>query len=314
MTEKKAPVGNAPATTSQVPATIKAKLDEYVNKTLEHLQEMAITGNLDLPKDYSMENAIKGASLKLQMIEDKSHRSAIEVCTPTSIVNAMISMVVDGLSVWKQQGYFIIYGNKLNWQPDYRGHILLAKRYADVKEINAQVIYTADEFTYEVDTATGRQRLLSHKTSLDNQDIQKIRGAYAVVVFNDGTTQLTVMSLPQIKKAWLQGFGGGNTGAHQNFPDEMCKKTVINRATKILIGSSDDSEVVDETDQPVKQRDTKAKEQGGKKTIDVVDTEFTEVNDNPPPPDTASPETKDSPVTVTADKQTGEVIAEEPAY
>lgn len=266
---------------STVPATVKARLDEYVNKTLEHLQSLNEQGNLDLPKDYSMENAIKGASLKLQMLEDKNKRPAIEVCTPTSIVNAMMAMVIDGLSVWKQQGYFIVYGDKLNWQPDYRGHILLAKRHADVKEVNAQVIYSEDKFTYNVDVTTGRQKLIAHETALENQDINKIKGAYAVVVFNDGTTQLTVMTMPQIKKAWLQGFGGGNTGAHQNFTDEMCKKTVINRATKVLIGSSDDSEVGEE-DKAVTTRDNTVKEKGGKKELNVEDTTFTEIKDPEP--------------------------------
>jgi len=280
MTDKKT-AGSVPAQKSTVPATIKARLDEYVNKTLEHLQSLAETGNLDLPKDYSMENAIKGASLKLQMVEDKNHVPALEVCTPTSIVNAMIAMVVDGLSVWKKQGYFIVYGNKLNWQPDYRGHILLAKRHADVKEVNAQVIYNDDKFVYHVDSETGRQKLVSHETAFENQDITKIRGAYAVVVFNDKTTSLTVMSLPQIKKAWLQGFGGGNTGAHQNFTDEMCKKTVINRATKVLIGASDDSEVVDE-DKNTNSRNEAIKEKSGKKELNIQDTTFEEVKDNVP--------------------------------
>lgn len=281
---------------STVPATVKARLDEYVNKTLEHLQSLNEQGNLDLPKDYSMENAIKGASLKLQMLEDKNKKPAIDVCTPTSIVNAMMAMVIDGLSVWKQQGYFIVYGDKLNWQPDYRGHILLAKRHADVKEVNAQVIYSEDKFTYNVDVTTGRQKLIAHETALENQDINKIKGAYAVVVFNDGTTQLTVMTMPQIKKAWLQGFGGGNTGAHQNFTDEMCKKTVINRATKVLIGSSDDSEVGEE-DKAVTTRDNSVKEKGGKKELNVEDTTYTEIKDPEPSKKVKTDESAPEPIT-----------------
>ena len=49
------------------------------------------------------------------------------------------------------------------------------------------------------------------------------------------------MSIVQIKKAWMQGKGGGNTGAHQNFTDEMCRKTVIGRVCKGIINNSDDS-------------------------------------------------------------------------
>jgi recombination protein RecT len=311
MTDKTKSAGETvPATQGTQVPKIKEKLDEYVNKTMEHLQSLRDTGNLDLPSDYSMENALKGASLKLQMTVDKNKKPALEVCTPTSVVNAMMAMVVDGLSVWKQQGYFIVYGDKLTWQPDYRGHILLAKRHADVKEVNAQVIYTKDEFVFEVDAATGRQRIIKHETSLDNQDITQIRGTYAVVVFNDGSNQLTVMSLPQIKNAWLQGFGGGNTDAHQKFTDEMCKKTVINRATKVLIGSSDDSEVVEE-DKNVATRNTVTKEKGGKKELNVQDTTYTEVKDIPA--EQAKPQGQSKPVEQ-VNEQTGEVTTDGPGY
>ncbi len=272
MTKETTNSGNVPATKTSV----KEKIDKYVNQTLEHLQELSAQGNLDLPSDYSMENALKGASLKLQMVTDKDGKLALEVCSAVSIVNSLLAMVIDGLSVWKQQGYFIVYGDKLNWQPDYRGHILLAKRHADVKEVNAQVVYEGDEFFYQIDTKTGRQQLINHESKFENQDITKIRGAYAVVVFNDGSSSVTIMSMPQIKKAWLQGFGGGNTKAHQNFTDEMCKKTVINRATKTLIGSSDDADVIDE-DKQVSLRNAKAEKGSAKKEIDIHDTSYEEV-------------------------------------
>lgn len=314
MTDTKKGAGaTTPAQTSQVPATIKARLDEYVTKTLEHLQSLNESGNLDLPKDYSMENAIKGASLKLQLLVDKDGRPALDVCTSTSVVNSMIAMVIDGLNVWKGQGYFIVYDGKLQWQRDYRGNVLRAKRDADVKEVNAQIIYDGDDFTYVVDAATGRQRVVKHETKLDNQDVQKIRGAYAIVVFNDGTSELEVMTMPQIKQSWMQGQAKGNSPAHLKFPDEMAKKTVINRAIKILVGSSDDSEIIDE-DKQVTSRNTATKEKGGKKDLNVQDTTYTEVRDEPQAADKAAAGSKDETATLTADRETGEVTETGPGY
>ena len=65
--------------------------------------------------------------------------------------------------------------------------------------------------------------------------------AYAILTFPDGTKKTTLMTIDQIHKAWAQGQTRGNSPAHKNFPAEMAKKTVINRACKIAIKSSDDS-------------------------------------------------------------------------
>ena len=47
--------------------------------------------------------------------------------------------------------------------------------------------------------------------------------------------------MAQIQKSWEQGPTKGQSPAHKNFPGEMAKKTVINRACKLLIAASDDS-------------------------------------------------------------------------
>ncbi|MPN64903.1 hypothetical protein SDC9_212681 [bioreactor metagenome] len=60
----------------------------------------------------------------------------------------------------------------------------------------------------------------------------------------DGQNYVEVMNIGQIKKSWNQGAAKGNSGAHQNFADEMAKKTVINRACKMFVNTSDDSELL----------------------------------------------------------------------
>ena len=53
--------------------------------------------------------------------------------------------------------------------------------------------------------------------------------------------------MEQIKNAWNMGAAKGKSGAHQNFGEEMAKKTVINRACKRFVNTSDDSDILIES-------------------------------------------------------------------
>src|SRR5690606_22783725 len=87
---------------------------------------------------------------------------------------------------------------------------------------------------------------VKHHSPFQNRDDNKIIGAYAVVVFNDGSAKLEEMTLGEIKRSWAQGATKGNSPAHNNFKGEMCKKTVINRALKTIVNSSSDSDLFDD--------------------------------------------------------------------
>jgi recombination protein RecT len=204
---------------------------------------------LRLPGDYSPENALKSAYLVLQEVKDKTGKLAIDSCTKVSVANSLFEMVVRGLSPLKKQCYFIAYGEKLTLSPSYFGNIATARR-VGLKNIVANIIYQGDDFIYSVDTATGRQKVEKHVQKLENIDINKIKGAYAVIEMETGETDIEVMTIQQVKQAWLQGAAKGNSGAHNNFSDEMARKSVINRACKRIINSSDDSYLFEGTEQP----------------------------------------------------------------
>lgn len=216
------------------------KKSAIVDGVLTKVEELQSLGQLELPKDYSAPNALKAAYLVLIDQLDRNEKPVLESCTSASIANALLKMVVDGGNVMKGQGSFIPYGNKLTWQREYAGTLAIAKRDAGVKHVNAQVIYEKDVFEYAINEE-GVAYLVKHETSLKNIDLNNIEGAYCIVTMEDGTKLLTVMNIEQIKKAWMQGAAKGNSPAHKNFPDQMCIKTVINRALKLHVRSSDDS-------------------------------------------------------------------------
>jgi recombination protein RecT len=56
------------------------------------------------------------------------------------------------------------------------------------------------------------------------------------------------MNMTQIKNSWAKGSGYDPTkkdSVHAEFTDQMCKKTVINRACKNTINSSDDANLAE---------------------------------------------------------------------
>lgn len=221
------------------------------DSVLERVTIMEQDGSLCLPKGYHAGNALKLAWLYLQTVEDKNHKPALQVCTRDSIANCLLEMCVKGLNVAKKQCYFIVTGNQLSFWEDYRGRLMRAKRDTPVAEVYAQVVYDGDNFVFEIDEL-GQYQLVKHETALGNIDITKIVGAYAIVVKHDGSKHMELMTMAQIRKSWMQGAAKGNSGAHNNFTDEMCKKTVISRACKIALGST--PEEMEETDAAAQQR------------------------------------------------------------
>jgi len=233
-------------TPAYVPKKTEPNITEVVLQRVHQFQKLA---EISIPKDYSPENALKSAYLILSEQTDNSGKPVLQSCSRESIANALLNMVVQGLSPMKKQGAFVPYNGKLQWQTEYHGNIALAKRYGGVREVAANVIYEGDVFEYVINAKTGRKEIIKHEQKFENIDINKIKGAYAVLVLQDGSTFVEVMNMIQIQTSWNQGASKGNSPAHRNFKDEMAKKTVINRACKMYISTSSDANILDETEE-----------------------------------------------------------------
>ena len=80
MTEQKQPL-----------ALLKKDTVDIVAARVRQFQE---SGELNLPANYSPENAMKSAWLTLQSTTDRNNRPALEVCTKDSIANSLLDMLV----------------------------------------------------------------------------------------------------------------------------------------------------------------------------------------------------------------------------
>ncbi len=216
---------------------------DTVDVVAERVRDFQESGELDLPDNYSAENAMKSAWLKLQSTQTKGKKPVLQACTKDSIANSLLEMVVQGLNPAKDQCYFIAYGTQLVCQRSYFGNIALAKRVANVKDVTAQVVREGDNFEFEI--KSGRYKITEHKQSLDSLN-SEIQAAYAIVEFEDERPDyVEIMNIDQIKSAWQMGnYSPNGNGTHQKFSAEMAKKTVINRATKKYINSSHDDSLL----------------------------------------------------------------------
>lgn len=223
-------------------STALKKVDENKFEViLDKIVSLEETG-VQFPKDYSPENAARSAWLILGETKAAGGKMALDICSPSSVANAMLKMVTLGLNPIKKQCYFVAYGEKLECMPSYLGAIATAKRYG-LKTMNAKTIHEGDDFEYSI-TPEGNTIVKKHVQNLGSLN-KPIIGAYAVSIMDDDSLDTTIMTMEDIKKSWNQGATNGGSPAHKNFPGEMAKKSVIGRACKSIISTSDDSSLFD---------------------------------------------------------------------
>ncbi|WCE95559.1 recombinase RecT [Limosilactobacillus fermentum] len=196
---------------------------------------------LALPAHYNAQNALKAAYLRLQTVKDRQGRPALNVCSQLSIANALLDMAIQGLSPAKNQCYFIVYGSELKMQRSYFGTVAALKRLDSIEDIDAQVIHQGDEFEIGADE-TGHIIVTKFNPSFTNLD-KPIKGAFAFIKLANGRTNYTVMTKSQIDTSWSQSQNRQNK-VQDKFSDEMAKRTVLNRAAKMFINTSDDSDLL----------------------------------------------------------------------
>lgn len=215
--------------------------NNIANEVLERVTEMKNNKELELPANYSAANALKSAYLTLQGVKDARKRPALEVCSAHSVANALLNMVVQGLSPAKTQCYFIVYGDKLQMQRSYFGTITALKRLESVKDITAQVVHEGD--TFQIGSDQNFQTIVRQfDPDFKNQD-KEIIAAFARIFRTDGSYVDTIMTKKEIDQSWSQTRQQHNK-VQQNFSQEMAKRTVLNRAAKMFINTSDDSDLL----------------------------------------------------------------------
>lgn len=275
------------------------KEDKQLTITDEVLDKVKIlkeNKELITPPNYSPENALKSAYLILQETKGRGEtKSVLETCTRSSIATTLLDMVIQGLNPVKKQCYFIPYGKRLTLMKSYLGTMAAAKAIPGIKDIKAHCIYEGDEFESSYNFKTGAVEVTNFKPNYENVDFNKMKGAFCVIIGEEGILHTEIMNMKQIEGAWGQGPTRGSSPAHKNFKDQMAKKTVINRACKLYVNTTNDSGLFAEafnktedltTEDIIEINDNQVEEEiienANKTTIDmeeIIDTDFEEVEE-----------------------------------
>ncbi|HEN6080199.1 TPA: recombinase RecT [Streptococcus agalactiae] len=203
---------------------------QVTSNVATRINQMKDSDGLMIAPKYSVSNALSSAyyALKNGNLLNKDQ---------DSIYNALLDMVTQGLSPAKNQCYFVPYGNAVKLTRSYFGTMKVVKQLPEVKDIYAEVIYKGDEF--KIKNENGRKVFVSHDTDWMNAD-NEIVGAYCIIEKEDSEKILTVMTKKEIDKSWSKAK---TKNVQNDFPQEMAKRTVINRAAKQFFNTSDDNDL-----------------------------------------------------------------------
>ncbi|WP_283096127.1 recombinase RecT [Apilactobacillus xinyiensis] len=213
-------------------------MTELVQSVVNQIDSLKEKQGLQLPQGYSVSNALQSAWLELT--DTTNGMPLVKKCSTQSIAKALFNMAIQGLSSAKNQCYFIPYGKELVLQRSYFGTISVINRLSNVKKIKAQVVFEGDEFEIgsDDDFNTVVKKFIP---KFENRD-KAIVGAFAFIEKEDGSRDYTIMTKKEIDTSWNQAKAK-NSGARRNFSQEMAKRTVINRAAKFYINSSNDNDL-----------------------------------------------------------------------
>lgn len=183
-----------------------------------------------LPKGFNQARFMQNCMTVLQDTKN------IQNMQPKSVARTMLKGAFLGLDFFMKECYAIPYGDKLNFQTDYKGEIKLIKKYSvgkPIKDVYAKLVRKDDKFKAFV--AQGMQMVSFNPKPFNNAEIV---GAFAVCLYTDGTLVYEAMSVEEIEqvrnayakkdkngrfsKAWINSFG------------EMAKKTVLRRLCKLF--------------------------------------------------------------------------------
>ncbi len=247
------------------------------DNVLNKIQKFQSNGQIYFPNNYSPENALKSAWLKLQDVKDKNGKLALDVCTRESVANALLNMVIQGLNPMKNQCYFIPYGNQLTLMRSYFGSITVAKQFGEIEDITAEVIYEGDKVETEI--KRGKTLIKTHTRSFENINKAKIVGAYATILYKGDAEESIIMTMEQIRNSWKKSKlnPDGKDSTHSLYTEDMCKRTVINKICKYYINTKDDSnlnmikQAFETSDEELKESEVEyeIQENANKEVIDI---------------------------------------------
>lgn len=164
-----------------------------------------------------------------------------------SLWNSAMRAAQDGLLPDGREGAFVIYNTKekgedgkerwiakVQWMPMIAGIRKKVRNSGEIKDWNSQVVHAKDQFEFEL----GDDPFIRHKPYLGDGDPGPVIAAYSIAQFNSGELSREVMTRAQIDKV-RSASKSKDKGPWVDWFEEMCRKTVARRHSKVLPMSTD---------------------------------------------------------------------------
>lgn len=185
-----------------------------------------------LPAGFNQQRFILNCITVIQdTMKDNKKKEQLEKINPETIPVCLAKAAYLGLDFFNGECYAIPYGGNLTFQTDYKGEIKLCKRYSKnkIKDIFAKVVRQGDFFMEEVDG--GKQNVQYRPKPFSNE---QMIGAFAIVVFEDGSMMYDTMSSEDIENVRNTYSKMKDSQAWKSSTGEMYKKTVLRRLCKLI--------------------------------------------------------------------------------
>jgi len=150
---------------------------------------------------------------------------------PSSLFNACIKAAQDGLLPDGREGAIVPYKDEAQWMPMIAGLRKKVRNSGEISTWDVQAVYANDRFEFEL----GDNPYILHQPTLEEKG--KIIAVYSIATLKTGEKSRDVMSIPEINK--IRALSKAKNSPWNNFFDEMAKKTVARRHSKVLPMSTD---------------------------------------------------------------------------
>ena len=176
-----------------------------------------------LRAQMTWESIIQGVGLAM------SDNPYLAKCDPATVYHSLLEILRQGLDL--NTCHLVPFGRECTPIIGYQGKIELAYRSGRIRKINTQVIHQND--TYTIDLASGEIR---HTLDLTLDDRGPALAAYCLIWLADQDDPLmelmTLRDFEKIKADANRRNKGKLSPAYTNWPTEMWRRSVLNRALK----------------------------------------------------------------------------------
>lgn len=206
--------------------------EAYLEQIQSGLMEVLTKKKEALPPGFNEQRfALNCITVVSDMLKDSKKRDQLNTVDINSIVLCLIKGAYLGLDFLNGECYAIPYKGVMSFQTDYKGEIKVCKQFSKdpIKDIYAKVVREGDEYVEGVEN--GIQKVNFKPIPFSDKDII---GAFAVVIYKDGTMKYDSMSKTEIEHTKSVYSKAKDSQAWKESSGEMYKKTVIRRLSKLI--------------------------------------------------------------------------------